>query len=136
MSEHKPVAGLRPGSTGAKVFGWVVGILFLLVAVLWGTTIWGSLTNAPSKSAESSAPLIRPETIARVSAEQAVRGVMNDPASYSYVNHTVHSVEIAQGLNGYRVELVFRGRNAFGGMVVNTATVTTDDTGLHVLSVE
>lgn len=61
---------------------------------------------------------------------------MNDPTSYRYVSHTVRSVEIAEGLNGYRVDLVFRGRNAFGGMVVNTAVVTTDDTGLHVLSIE
>jgi hypothetical protein len=135
MSEQKPVAGFTPGTKGAKAFGCVLGVLVALFVVVLAVGIWWSVTSsAPAPAARS--PLIAPEMIARVSAEQAVRGVMNDPASYSYVNHTVHSVEIAQGLNGYRVDLVFRGRNAFGGMVVNTATVTTDDSGLHVLSVE
>lgn len=136
MSTQKPVAGFTPGTKGAKAFGCVVGILVAVIAVVLAVGIWASVTSSAPAPAKNASALVAPEVIARVSAEQAVRGVMNDPASYSYVRHTVRTVEVAEGVTGYRVELAFRGRNAFGGMVVNTAVVTTDDTGLHVLSIE
>lgn len=134
MSEQRPVAGFQPGTKGAKVFGCFIGALLTLLVLIVGVGVWASVTHPAPAPAEK--PLVEPELLARVSAEQAVRGVMNDPASYSYVSHTARKVEIADGLTGYRVDLMFRGRNAFGGMVVNTAVVTTDDTGLQVLSIE
>ena len=113
--------------------GCFAAAFVVFAAVICGGLLYISTTLEPGKVERR--PLFEPELVARASAEQAVRATMNDPASYSYVSHTVTHVQIAQGVEGFEVRLVFRGRNSFGGMVVNAAVVTTDDTGLNVLSI-
>lgn len=131
MSSSKPTPSARAPFLGCQIF---LALLILIPVVAGLVVMFGLTEPAPVRTAER--PLVEPGTVARVSAEQAVKGLMNDPDSYSYVSHRARKVEIADGLIGYRVELMFRARNAFGGMVVNTAVITTDETGLHVLYIE
>lgn len=106
----------------------------ILGAAVCGFFIYLSVTLPPGEQEQR--PLVEPATVARVSAEGAVRSLMNDPTSYSYVSHSVRKVQVAEGLEGFEVRLVFRGTNAFGGVVVNSATVVTDESGVTVLSIE
>ena len=114
--------------------GCFAAAFVIFAAVMCGGLLYLSATLTPGQVERP--PLVEPELVARVSAEQAVRATMNDPGSYSYVSHMVTRVQVAEGLKGFEVRLVFRGRNALGGMIVNAAIVTTDDTGLNVLSIQ
>lgn len=120
---------------GRPTFMGCLAAFFVLLAVVVG----GGLLIIDSRLTPAKVepkPLFDPQIVARVSAEQAVKGQMNDPGSYSYVSHSIRKVQIAEGVEGWKVALVFRGANAFGGKVVSSAEVTTDASGLNVLSIE
>ena len=133
-------SGVATSSSGqpvrmSKPMGCLLAAVLALLALVLTVGIWASLTH-PAPKQDQSSSLFPPEILARVTAEQAIKRVMNDPASYQYVSHTVRKVTVAEGVEGYQVEVVFRGRNGFGGLVLNTAAVTTDASGQAVLAVE
>lgn len=68
-----------------------------------------------------------------VEVERAIKASMNNPKSYEHVKTEYWRAKPGQG--GLVVRTVFRGTNAFGGVVPNTAVAHTDIYG-HVLTLE
>ena len=126
-------AGSMPKAKEEKKSGSGCGTVFGLVLILFIASIiashWGE-DNSSRSSSSSPKPLTRQEKIEKHFSAwdgshrgltEHIKQVMNDPDSYQHAE-----TKYWDESDCLRVKTTYRGKNAFGGVVVNTVTAKVD----------